>query len=116
MKTEILLANPEIFPRPSREAESHPHNRAALRHLEGLGLERLPGWLPVVLLAQGAVENRCWECIHQHPSEAEITLAQWNRVPDSAVRLVEESIRLDDFMEMPPEEAAVSLMLMFTAN
>ena len=95
--------------------KEHLFNRAAQRHLERLGQETLPGWLPVVLLAQWAVANRPNECTYQHPSEAEITLADWNRKPQMAMKSVEENIRLDDFAEMSQDEAAVSLMLMFTA-
>jgi hypothetical protein len=122
MSAATLSKAPGIFPCPSREAvqaqlpKLHPINQVALKHTEALGIDGQTGLLPVFDLARWAIMNRPEECTYQHPSEAEITLAEWNRVPGSAIKLVSEYIRLDDFAEMPPEEAAVSLMLMFTAN
>jgi hypothetical protein len=123
MSTATLLENPEISLLPSREAvqaqlvklQNHPINQVALKHTKALGIDGQTGLLPVFDLARWAITNRPGECTYQHSSEAEITLAEWNRVPGSAVKLVSEYIRLDDFAEMSPEEAAVSLMLMFTA-
>jgi hypothetical protein len=92
-----------------------PHNRAAIRHLEALKVESFPDLLPVVELAQWAVENQPDECTYQHPSEAELTLADWQLMPQRAMRRVEESMRADDLMDMEPAEAGVCLMLALTA-
>ena len=93
----------------------HPYNQVAVVHLKSLQLETLPNYSPVVLLAQWAVENRPDECTYWHPAEAEIALADWHRTPEAAVEWVKENVLLDDFAQMSPEEAAASLMLMFTA-
>jgi len=92
----------------------HPYNRVAVRHLESLKQETLPNHSPVVLLAQWAVANRPSECTCRYPAESEIALADWQRTPELAVEWVKENIMLDDFAQMPPEDAAASLMLMFT--
>lgn len=122
MSTATLQAAAENSLFPSRETAQvqwarlleHPHNRVAVRHLESLKQEALPNYSPVVLLAQWAVENRPGECTYRHPAEAEIALADWQRTPESAVEWVKENILLEDFAQMPPEDAAASLMLMFT--
>lgn len=93
----------------------HPYNRVAVGHLKSLQQETLPNYSPVVLLAQWAVDNRPDECTYRHPAEAEIALADWHRTPESAVAWVKENIMLEDFAQMSPEEAAASLMLIFTA-
>jgi hypothetical protein len=121
MMNATLPINPESFLCPSRKVvqaqlpKLHPINQVALRHTRALRMNHETGLLPVFDLALWAIINRPEECTCLHPYEAELTLAGWNRMPESAMKLVDESIRLDDFAEMPPEEAAVSLMLIFTA-
>jgi len=122
MSTATLQPAAEISLFPSRETAQvqwaklleHPYNRVAVGHLESLRQEALPNYSPVVLLAQWAVENRPDECTYRHPAEAEIALADWQRTPEAAVEWVKENVLLDDFAQMSPEEAAASLMLMFT--
>ena len=124
MSTATLQPAAEISLFPSRESAqaqwarllAHPHNRVAVGHLEFLEQEALPNYSPVVLLAQWAVENRPDECTYRHPAEAEIALADWQCTPEAAVEWVKENVRLDDFAQMSPEEAASSLMLMFTVH
>jgi hypothetical protein len=123
MNTATLPQNPEISLLPSRQTvqarlavlRSHPHNRAALWHLEALNIDPYPDLLPVLELAQWAIENRPDECTYQHPTEAALTLADWQLMPQAAMRRVEESMRPDDLADMEPAEAAVSLMLALTA-
>ena len=94
---------------------NHPYNQAALNHLKALQLEPLPNSMPVLQLAQWAVQNQADQCTYQTPEEAELTLADWLEYPQDALNQAEESVRLDDLAEMEPKEAGVSLMLALTA-
>jgi len=54
------------------------------------------------------------QCTFQHPTEAEVTLADWQLMLKAALRRVEERQRADDLADMEPEEAGMSLMLALT--
>ena len=117
------LQSPEISLLPSQEERAkafadllrHPLNRTAQRHMEALKIDLLPNWMPILLLAQWSLLNQPDQCTQCPITEAEIALVDWTFSPRTALSLVEENTRLDDFAQMEPQDAATYLMLSLTA-
>ena len=80
-----------------------------------LKLDNLQEWLPIIQLAQWSILEQPDECTYQTPQEAELTMAEWNNRPQTAMDRVLERMRLDDFADMEPRDAACHLMLSLTA-